>query len=223
MNTKGNKFGRYATPTGAESEVEPGSRGRVLRNLKGITKKSAMDKLEFEALVRVQEKYLNLIEPTTIFTAKLIRTMHRDWFENIYGWAGKYRTVEMTKGEFTWPPAYLVEQNMDLFESTILKNMTPCRPGKIDRIALDIAEVHAEFLLIHPFREGNGRLGRWIAELMALQANRPLPVYKFTGKGSTAEREEYLNAVQEGYMQNYRYLADFFAEALERGEKDLLT
>jgi len=58
---------------------------------------------------------------------------------------------------------------------------------------------------------------------MALQANRPLPIYKFTGKGSTAEREQYLNAVQEGYLQNYHYLADFFAEALKRGEKDLLT
>ena len=58
---------------------------------------------------------------------------------------------------------------------------------------------------------------------MALQANRRLPVYKFTGKGSTAEREQYLNAVQEGYLQNYRYLADFFAEALKRLEKDLLT
>ena len=58
---------------------------------------------------------------------------------------------------------------------------------------------------------------------MALQANRPLPVYKFTGKGSTAEREQYLNSVKEGYMQNYRYLAGFFAEAIKRGEKDLLT
>jgi hypothetical protein len=33
----------------------------------------------------------------------------------------------------------------------------------------DAHVVHAELLLIHPFREGNGRLARWLADLMALQ------------------------------------------------------
>jgi len=36
--------------------------------------------------------------------------------------------------------------------------------------ATALAEVHAELILIHPFREGNGRLARLLALLMALQA-----------------------------------------------------
>jgi len=36
-----------------------------------------------------------------------------------------------------------------------------------------LAVTHAEFILIHPFREGNVRLGRLLNTLMALQAGQP--------------------------------------------------
>ena len=44
----------------------------------------------------------------------------------------------------------------------------------MDEIAEAIATVHTEYILIHPFREGNGRLGRLIAVLMGLQAGLPV-------------------------------------------------
>jgi len=37
-----------------------------------------------------------------------------------------------------------------------------------------IAECHVEFIVIHPFREGNGRLGRVLSTVMALQADMPV-------------------------------------------------
>ena len=40
----------------------------------------------------------------------------------------------------------------------------------IDRVeALAVAIEHAELLLIHPFRDGNGRVARWLADVMAVQ------------------------------------------------------
>jgi len=219
MKRKSELISRYTTPTGSEAEYEPGSRKRVLRNLKGIARKTDMDQLEFEALVRVQDAYLDKIESDTIFTAGLIREMHKDWLGDLYEWAGEYRTVELAKSDFTWPPAYLIGKNMNEFERNILKKKTPCRPAPLDQIALDVAEVHAELLLIHPFREGNGRLARWLAELLVLQTGFPLPKYRFTGRGSTAERERYLNGVQRGYVRDYRCLADFFTDAIKRGEE----
>ena len=208
---------RYRTPTGPEAEFQPGSHRRVLRNLKGITRKREMDREEFEALIRVQEMYLTRVEANTRFTSGMICRMHRDWLGHLYEWAGKYRTVELAKADFSWPPAYLVEKNMLDLERNVLTKKTPCRPAAFERVCTDMAEVHAELLLIHPFREGNGRLARWLAELMALQAGYPLPVYHFTGRGSVAERERYLNAVKRGYVKDYRPLADFFADAIERG------
>ena len=74
----------------------------------------------------------------------------------------------------------------------------------------------AEFLLIHPFRDGNGRIARWVADLMALQAGYPFPSYGFTGRGALARRHYYLAAVSRGYVVDYAALTDFFAEAIER-------
>lgn len=42
-----------------------------------------------------------------------------------------------------------------------------------------LSEVHVEFELIHPFREGNGRVGRVLITLMALEAGLPLLNYDF--------------------------------------------
>lgn len=143
--------------------------------------------------------------------------MHRDWLGEVYVWAGSYRTVEVSKGGFTWPPAYLIWQNMKTLETELLLRKTPCRHGPIDRVASDMAEIHADLLLVHPFREGNGRLARWVVDLMALQAGYPLPAYKFIGSGSGSEKKRYLEAVKRGYLKDYRALADFFVSAVERG------
>ena len=208
---------RYVLPEGPEVEFQAGSRGRVLRNLCGITSKRLMDHMEFDALVTAQEVYLTRIRPDTRFTAALIRNMHKDWLGRLYEWAGTYRTVELAKMGFSWPPACMVGRNMEAFEHKVLIVKTPCRAGAIERVTCDMAEVHAELLLIHPFREGNGRLARWVAELMALQAGCPLPRYRFTGRGAKKEGIRYLSAVKAGYCRNYLPLADFFAEAIERG------
>lgn len=210
------KISRYTTPRGPESEFTPGSRGRILRNLQGITRKTEMDRIEYEALVQVQEIYLNTITEETRLTAAMICQMHRDWLGRIYAWAGQYRTVELQKGSFRWPPAYRVAENMATFERELLARHTPCPHEPLAKTARRIAEVHAELLLIHPFREGNGRLARWLADLMSLQAGYPLPKYEFAGKGAKTYQKRYLTAVLSGYSQDYEPLTAFFSEAITR-------
>lgn len=210
------QISRYTTPTGPEAEFQPGSRRQVLRNRLGITSKREMDRAEYKALVRVQEKYLKKIDADTRFTAALICRMHKDWLGTIYPWAGQYRTVELQNGAFRWPPAFRVAENMVRFERDLLARHTPCPRALLRDVARRVAEVHAELLLIHPFREGNGRLARWLAELMCLQAGYPIPDYGFTGKGSTRRQRNYLAAVVRGYGQDYDALTDCFAEAITR-------
>lgn len=210
------KVSRYKTPKGPEAEYEPGSRRRVLKNRMGIVRKRDIDQIEYEGLVRVQESYLQKITANTRFTRKLIRQMHKDWLGDIYDWAGSYRTVELAKADFRWPPAYLVPRHMEKFESGFLREYTPCKRGPLHGVAMAIAKVHAELLMIHPFREGNGRLARWLAALMALQADLPMPEYRFTGRGSVRERERYLEAIKRGYLKDYEPLTAFFAEVIGR-------
>jgi cell filamentation protein len=105
---------------------------------------------------------------------------------------------------------------MEAFEKGALARCTPCRPGPLAQVARCIAEAHAELLLIHPFREGNGRLTRWVSDLMAFQAGLPAPDYGFIGRDARKRRAAYLQAVRKGYFQDYESLTMFFVEALER-------
>ena len=71
-------------------------------------------------------------------------------------------------------------------------------------------------MLIHPFREGNGRLGRLLATLMALQAG--LPLLDFSD-WSELKREEYFAAVRAGMDINYEPMKQLFLEVMEGSGK----
>ena len=76
-----------------------------------------------------------------------------------------------------------------------------------------MAEVHVELVLIHPFREGNGRTSRLLVILMALQAGLPLLNFNdIEGKN----REAYFRAVQEGMMRNYKPMKAIFKKIIEK-------
>lgn len=186
----------------------------MLRNLKEIRLKTEMDRVEADALVVAEEQYLEIITNETAFSADLICRMHKDWLGEIYEWAGRYRTVEMQKGKFRWPPAFRVPQNMAWLEDELLSKLTPCKSASLEIVAEQVASVHAELLLVHPFREGNGRLARWLADLMFLQAGYPMPLYDFSGKGSLKRKQDYLSAVTAGYGQDYVPLTIFFRECV---------
>jgi cell filamentation protein len=106
---------------------------------------------------------------------------------------------------------------MARFSHEIIAQYTPCNNTPRHEICHALAIVHAELLLIHPFREGNGRLARLLADLMVAQARLPLPAYRFVGRGSVAYRARYLHAVQEAYLMRYAELEDFFEGALRFG------
>ena len=63
---------------------------------------------------------------------------------------------------------------MDEFEKGILARYTPCNSTTRADTVRALAETHVELVLIHPFREGSGRLARILSILMALQAGLPL-------------------------------------------------
>ena len=73
--------------------------------------------------------------------------------------------------------------------------------------------------LVHPFRDGNGRLARWLTDLHFLQAGLSPLDHGFVGPGSVGRRTRYLEAVKRGYVGDLAPLAEVFAEALERSER----
>ena len=73
------KTGRYDTSGLIETKFEPGSRGRVLKNLLGIKSRREMDQLEAEAHGRALKELLSIYDATHRFTATDICKMHKIW------------------------------------------------------------------------------------------------------------------------------------------------
>jgi len=67
-------------------------------------------------------------------------------------------------------------------------------------------------VLIHPFRDGNGRLARVLSTLMALQAGLPLLNYRsIAGEGKSA----YIAAIQAGLDKRYAPMERLFEQIIE--------
>ncbi|MBI5789654.1 MAG: Fic family protein [Candidatus Schekmanbacteria bacterium] len=66
---------------------------------------------------------------------------------------------------------------------------------------------------MHPFRDGNGRLARLIATLMAWQAG--LPNLDFGGIQGE-KRQEYFSAVRAGLDYNYEPMIKVFDSVIQR-------
>ncbi len=203
---------RYAA-RGAEAEFEPGSRGRVLRNLPGIRSVREMARAESHALLGAQERLVEMFSPNHRFTAGDIREMHRVWLETIYPWAGEYRGVNIAKGDFHFAAAREVPRLMGEFEHRQLAQYTPCLPAAEPEMARALAVVHAELVLIHPFREGNGRCARLLALLMALQAG--LPPLDFTGLTGAGGRH-YIAAIHASMAGDYAPMSALFSAVIRR-------
>jgi cell filamentation protein len=207
--------GKYEA-TGPEAEFEPGSRGRVLRNLLGITRVRDMNEAESQALELAQEAALDQYGPDHRFTADDIRALHRLWLGPIYPWAGEYRSVNIGKAGFQFAHAPLIAGLMAELDRGALRRHTPCREANDADVARALAEVHAELILVHPFREGNGRLARLLALLMALQAGLPpLDFGPLSGRG----RHAYIGGIHAAMDRDYAPLAAMLARVIERSRR----
>ncbi len=204
---------RYDTIDLSENQYEPGSNGTVLRNLLGITTRDQMEIAETAELWFAEEKLFEKVGQNQSFTAQDIYDMHRLWLEKIYPWAGKERQVNVSKDGFNFAMARTISSLMVEFERKQLARYTPCRFTDHRDIAQALAEVHVELMLIHPFREGNGRLGRLVATLMALQAG--LPPLDFSEMAG-AYKNDYFAAVRAGMDMNYAPMTQLFIDVIEK-------
>ena len=207
------KANRYDTSALPEAQFEPGSRDRVLKNKLGIKSKRLMDKVEREEQLRVIGKLAGIYDADHRFTATDICNIHKIWLGNVYEWAGKYRRVNISKGDFSFAAAMQVPKVMSEFEKGPLYEFTPCNFKTVDQIAKSLAIVHTELVLIHPFREGNGRAARMLSNLMGLQAG--LPPLDFSGIVGK-RKNDYLQAIHAGIEHNYLPMERIFNAVIRR-------
>ena len=78
-----------------------------------------------------------------------------------------------------------------------------------------LAEIQGEFLVIHPFREGNARTIKLMTDLLAAQTGRPLLKYDT----SQAGRQAYVEAAKAAFQGSYSPMKQIISRALAEAQK----
>jgi cell filamentation protein len=101
------------------------------------------------------------------FSFKHLCAIHRQLFQDIYSWAGKVRTVDISKGTIFCLVQFIDGQFNDLYtklkKEDFLSDITDKRVMS-SRLAIYLGELN----MIHPFREGNGRTQRIYIEQLCM-------------------------------------------------------
>lgn len=191
---------KYDASGAVEGQFESGSNNLVLANKLGITSVDQIENIEFDALFELHEKVFDELDFDTQISAKDLCSWHKRWLGDLYEWAGNYRSVNMSKSDFHFAVAHLVPTLMDKFNDDILSKVTPCNTMDEPSLIQALAQAHVEFILIHPFRDGNGRLGRLLMTIMALQAGYTVLDFTYIED----HKEDYILAIHAGVSMDYK-------------------
>ena len=163
--------------------------------------------------LKLLEVYNYLVENFDIsesFGFEMISKWHHMVFDTIYPFAGELRTVNMSKGNnvdaWEWRLDFL--RGIPQFDKLVL-DITSKEYDDIDDIAGDLSQLMSDFLFIHPFREGNGRLSRLIGDIIL--AKNGFPMIGLNLK----ESDNYLEKVHQGYQCDYDPMKELLKSKIE--------
>tara|TARA_R110001592_G_C12973272_1_gene733441 strand:- start:318 stop:920 length:603 start_codon:yes stop_codon:yes gene_type:complete len=174
---------------------------KILPNKLRLTEKAEVEKKEAEGFVDARVGLTLDLDATTEFNIAYIMNIHKEALNHLYRFAGKLRTVNISKGGFPFPPAKFLANSMQEFQVNFLDKL-PNEYSSQEELIEDIARVHGELLYIHPFREGNGRVARLLADLMVLKAGYDR--LKFEKLKEERMFEKYIYAVQRVALKDYQ-------------------
>lgn len=110
--------------------------------------------------------------------------IHKYLFDDIYDFAGKIRTVNISKGNFRFAPLMYLE--------AAIENVDKMPQNTFD----EIVEKYVEMNIVHPFREGNGRSMRiWLDMMLKKQIGQ-------VADWSKIEKEDYLMAMERSPIKD---------------------
>jgi len=193
---------RYST--GEEESQE------ILKNRLGIQDQATLDDTETLLLADTYEYFFGLLEKGKIkFNLKLVFEINKYFLTTLYDWAGKIRTVEMSKGGILFCASSQIRRALKVLEKIIMGNQI-LPDESIDAVSGKLAVIHCEFNAIHPFREGNGRTGRIFLDLMAASNGyQPIDFGKSAKTG-------YIRACVAGMQGNYSPMAKIIKKGLSK-------
>jgi len=138
----------------------------VLRNLANVTDFNTLLFIESGAVTKriaeLQEK------PIKIKGSSTLLDIHKYLFQDIYLWAGKTRTVEISKSGKPFFPLNRFPTAF-MFIDTLIAEYRKIDKKDKTQLANKLAEILDNTNYLHPFRDGNGRTQREFLRLLALE------------------------------------------------------
>jgi cell filamentation protein len=177
-------------------------------NRLGLIDKALINRYEAIGIIRAEIALLTMEAEADLTIEKLFE-LHRIAFEDLYAWAGKWRRINVVVGQLSPPPPHqipvLMYQFIDNLNFQIKLSATQIEHSKL------MARYHHEFVRIHSFQNGNGRLGRIILNYIALKLGyEPLQLYHREGDA----RKNYINSLREADKGNLETLSKLIQNEL---------
>jgi cell filamentation protein len=152
----------------------------LLRNLQGITDADVLLFVESSAVTkRLQELYEYPLIVKGVIT---LFEIHQHLFQDVYSWAGKKRTVEISKEGKQFFPTSFFNNAFQYIDQLILEYKSIPKRNK-RAVADKLAEILDHVNYLHPFREGNGRSQREFLRLLAFEKGYSLNLNPPDNKG----------------------------------------
>lgn len=187
--------------SGIQGQFESGSNELVLKNKLGIILPEEMGDAETLLLKKLYDYVFQSQLPQEL-TIQLIKTWHRKWLGPIYEWAGQFRAVYLSKENFVFANAELIPKLMLNMEVNYFSRFSELQNLDSQALVSYMAETHVEFILIHPFREGNGRLSRLILDVIAVKAGYYPMDYSLWDEN----KDYYFKSIQAGLSGNINHM-----------------
>ena len=191
----------------ADTYFYPGT--DVLRNKAEITTAEDLDTYEGElSTLRSIEILENPIAGQ--FDLAHLQRIHLALFQDVYDWAGKIRTVDISRGNSRFANVRFIESAANnIFNKLARENWL--KGLDADALSKRLAHYLSEINALHPFREGNGRVQRIFISQLSQSAGYQLDY-------SDLEQEQIYRAMELAFNGNESILADLIVERLESNE-----
>jgi cell filamentation protein len=188
--------------------------GLVLCNKLGIADLATLQIAEEQSLAIAYRDLLSEVRTDTPLTCDLLRYVHATIFGGLYQWAGCWRTVWISKPGVTWPAPDFLDANMRDYERNVLRKHPATNLGEEHDFCAAVAQIQGEFLVIHPFREGNARAIKLASDLLAAQTGRPLLAYDRSDDG----QRRYTEAARAAFKRDHAPMTEIIRQALAQAQ-----
>ncbi|XOV79843.1 MAG: Fic/DOC family protein [Aestuariibacter sp.] len=161
-----------------------------------------MDEVELDLLGKLYEKLFIYCEPPSAINFEVILDWHHQWLGNVYSWAGRTRTSNIGKGGFQFASPNQFDHLIKDFQRNFLREFSEINALTREQFVQYISESHVEFILIHPVRDGNGRLSRLLIDMLAQKAGFGPLDYSLWDQN----KDFYFRSIQAGLNGDYQHL-----------------